>query len=568
MFFQRPPPPAQSEDRDKDWIKVESAIHQKNYLSAEHDILKYVRKHPENNAAYIEGGRIARKYNLPNAGLLIVGKGLGRFPSDTTLLRIKAELLMEKGDLFLAKIILFNLSRKIAFREKKGLLSEIEDQASNKPIHWGLSDENLQGEKTAGRNSEGLITNNFGKNKGRRPIKRAVQAREVNALIEEERKKSRAFLLKKESHLNEISSSPNDSDEVSSASVNVSGPSSAEMEKVLEDDKVLKELALTIPPLSTFDQNTNFQQIILPPSLSSKDYSLENESYHLRLTNVDLLYTGGASIESGIAAESPLIWDAVHFQAGTNEYLGSASGQGTTISSYSYAGVDGEGPDDIQFLFDAGNTNGGGMNNAGLYSHMDIPVGPVLIDAQGWYQLPWSSYGQALLLGGLHSGALVTATWNIIQKLSLSGTYEFTYDTLHGSQTPFGYNHNSVITLGWDFLNTSILNLVASYDSQDFASLVSNPSLLVPVLQSSAFWSAGLSSLKQIGHSLVLNGQLGCIYGRFGTINSMAGYQVDGGLAWQIAPRAEFYGNISYESMAASYVGPVTTMMYGINMWF
>ena len=562
------PPPAQSEDRDKDWIKVESAIHQKDYLTAEHDILKYVRKHPENKAAYIEGGRIARKYNLPHAGLLIVGRGLGRFPSDTTLLRIKAELMMEKGDLFLAKIILFNLSRKIAFREKKGLLSEIEDQASNKPIHRELSDANLQGEKTAGRNSEGPITNNFGKNKGRGPVKRAVQAREVNALIEEERKKSRIYLLKKESHLNEISSYPNDSDEVSSASVNVSGPSSAEMEKVLEDDKVLKELALIIPPLSTFDQNTNFQQIILPPSLSSKDYSLENESYHLRLTNVDLLYTGGASIESGIAAESPLIWDAVHFQAGTNEYLGAASGQGTTISSYSYAGVDGEGPDDVQFLFDAGNTNGGGMNNAGLYSHMDIPVGPVLIDAQGWYQLPWSSYGQALLLGGLHSGALVTATWNIIQKLSLSGTYEFTYDTLHGSQTPFGYNHNSVITLGWDFLNTSILNLVASYDSQDFASLVSNPSLLVPVLQSSAFWSAGLSSLKQIGHSLVLNGQLGCIYGRFGTITSMAGYQADGGLAWQIAPRAEFYGNISYESMAASYVGPVTTMMYGINIWF
>jgi hypothetical protein len=295
---------------------------------------------------------------------------------------------------------------------------------------------------------------------------------------------------------------------------------------------------------------------------------LENESYHLRLNNVDTLYTGGASIESGIAAESPLIWDTVHFQVGTNEYLGSASGHGTAISSYSYAGVDGEGPDDVEYLFDAGNANGGGMNDSGLYSHLDISVGPVLIDAQGWYQLPWSSYGQALLLGGLHSGALVTATWNIIQKLSLSGTYEFTYDTLHGSQTPFGYNHNSVITLGWDFLNTSVLNLVASYDSQDFASLVPNPSLFVPVLQSSGFWSAGLSSLKQIGHSLVLNGQLGGIYGRFGILNSMAGYQADGGLSWQIAPRAEFYGNISYESMAASYVGPVTTMMYGINIWF
>lgn len=563
-------PDARSEEADKDWTKVESAIDKKNYPSAERAIERYVREHPEDEPAYVAGGRIARKYNLPEAGLRIIGLGLGRFPADTTLLRMKAELLMEQGDLFSARIILSGLSRKIAFREKKGLLSEIEDQTANTSGRLKSSvAAPVRKKKKRTNSSNGIRTGRGARRKGYDTYDRGMHGQEVNALIEEERKRSRDFLLKKESRLNEISPYPSDSGGTEAPSVRQSvGTSSAELEKVREDEKVLGELALTIPPLSTFDQNTNFQQIVLPPFQSPKAYSQENDSFHLRLTNIDLLYSGGASIESGIAAETPLIWDTVHFQTGTNEYLGSAKGQGTALSSYAYAGIDGEGPDSIQYLLDAGNANGGGTNNAGLYTHLNVPVGSILIDAQGWYQLPWSSYGQALLLGGLHSGALTTATWNLFRRLSLSGTYEFTYDTLHGSQTPFGYNHNSLITLDWDILNTPDLHLVAGYDTQGFASLVPDPSLLVPVLQSSEFWSAGLSTLDQIGHFLVLNGQLGGVYGKFGALPPLFGLQADGGLSMQITPRFEFYGNISYESLAASYIGPVTTMMYGINVWF
>lgn len=571
VFLPAENPSALGEDMDKDWMKVESFVERKNYPAAERAIEGYVRKHPKSEAAYIEGGRIARKYNLPDMGLRIIGSGLENFPSDATLTRMKAELVMEQGDLFSAKIILSELSRKIAFRERKGLLSEIEDQTSDKSDRSESSPSKSTGKNSRERSSPSGNRTRGGAEpiKGYAPLDRAMRAKEVNALIEEERKRSESFLKKKESDLNGISPYPSVSGESEALPDGQSQNNpSAETEKVIEDEKVLGELALTIPPLSTFDQNSNFQQIILPPSQSPKAYTLENDSVHLRLTNVDLLYSGGASIESGIAAESPLIWDTVHFQTGTNEYLGSASGQGTTLSSYSYAGIDGEGPDEIQFLLDAGNSNGEARNDAGLYTHVDVPVGPFLIDAQGWYQLPWSSYGQALLLGGLHSGSLITTTWSIVRRLSLSGAYEFTYDTLYGSQTPFGYNHNTLFTLDWEFLKTPDLNLVAGYDTQGFAALVPNPSFLVPVLQSSAFWSGGLSTLNQIGNFLVLNGQLGGIYGKFGTLGPMAGLQADGGLALQITPRFEFYGNVSYESLAASYIGPVVTMMYGINVWF
>lgn len=560
---------AHGEEIDKDWIKVEYFLDKKEYPSAERAIERYVRKHPEIRKAYIIGGRTARKFNLPEEGLRIIDMGLEKFPSDTTLLRMKAELEMERGNLFIAKIILFDLFQKIAFRQHEGLLSEINDQSSRYSDRQELPATEGPGGKSARTDSllETRPTESYGIYRGYEFAGR-IQAKEVNALIEKERKRAKAFLSEKKSRVNEFSPYPRSSVGMESPSERRSSENSSEMKKAREDEKVLEELALSIPPPSTYDQNTNFQQIIPPPSQTAKTYSLENDAYHLRLTNVDLLYSGGGSFESGIAVETPLQGGIVHFQAGTNEYLGSASAQGTALSSYTYAGVDGEGPDDIEYLLDAGNTNGGGLNDAGLYTHADVPIGPILIDAQGWYQLPWSSYGQALLLGGLHSGALMTTTWNVVKRLSLSGTYEFTYDTLHGSQTPFGYNHNSLVTLDWEFLDWPDLHLVAGYDSQGFAALVPDPGTLVPVLQSSDFWSAGLSTLDQIGHILVLNGQAGGIYGRFGNLNSMTGLQVDGGLSLQITPRFEFYGNLSYESMAASYIGPVTTMMYGINIWF
>jgi hypothetical protein len=564
---------ARGKDVDNDWIKIKGLINQKKYSSAESAIDRYIQRHSENRAAYILGGRIARKYNLPEAGIQIVDKGIKKFHFDATLLRLKAELLMEKGELLQAKIILSELFRKLIFHKRERLLSAVNDQVSENHDQWKIFDNApLDGKKTKMDSSDEQTTvSGHARKQGYEQNRREIQAREVNILIEEERKQSRSFLLKKESLMNGISSVPNPSGETTTPSVSQSAGISSletEIEKVQEDFNVLKELALSVPPLSTFDQNINFQQIIPPPDQVPEAYTLENNSYHLRLTNVDLFYTGGASIGLGVAIESPLIWDTVHFQTGTNEYLGSASGQGSALASYTYAGVDGGGPDGIQYLLDAGNVNGGGEDNVGLYSHVNIPFGPVLIDGQGWYQLPWSSYGQALLSGGLHSGTMLTATWNIIQRLSLSGEYEFTYDTLHGSQIPFGFNHNTMITMDWGFLKTPDLHLVAGYDSQNFASLVPYPSLLVPVLQSSSFWSANLSTLDPIGRYVVLNGQMGGIYGKFGTLGPMPGFQADGGLSMQITPRFELYGNISYESLAASYVGPVTTMMYGINIWF
>lgn len=451
--------PSGSIREDSDWKTIQSTVGRHQYPLAEKQIAQYIRTHPKNRDAYILGGRIARKIHKPDRGLSILDKGLDRFHSDPTLLRLKAELLLEKGDMIRSKKILSQLSGK-------------KDEAPS------------------------------------------------------------------------------------------------ERKKVREDQKVLNELALSMPPLITFDQNINFQEAIPPPFQSPEAYILENSSYHLKVTNTDIAYTGGASIGTGVAIETPLIKDTVHFQTGTNLYVGAVSGQNSSVESYLYAGIDGQGPDGIQFLGDAGDVFAGGQINAGFYGHVDIPAGPLRVDGQAWYQLPWSGYGQAIVSGGLQSGGLVNATLSFTPKLSLSGEYEYTYDTLQGNQTPFGINHNTMFTFDWGFLKSPDLHLVAGYDTQTFTPFVPNPTLQVPVLLSSNFGFAGLSSLDQIGRYVVLNGQLGGVVGTFGTPGPVAGFQGDGGLSFQLNPHIELYANLSYESLAAAYIGAVTTTMFGVNIWF
>lgn len=451
------PPVLQGEDDD--WKTIQSTIDRHRLALAERQIGQYVRTHPGHKDAYLLGGRIARKIHDPDPGLDIVERGLKRFPKDPVLLRLQAELLLEKGDMIRSKSILAGLSRE----------------------------------------------------KDLPPSERT---------------------------------------------------------KVREDQKALNELAMSMPPLVTFDQNINFEESVPPPFQSPATYILENSSTHLRVTNIDIAYAGGSSIGTGIAVESPLYKDTVHFQAGDNLYAGTASGESSAVESYLYAGVDGQGPDQIRFLADAGDVFAGGQINAGFYGHADIPAGPFLIDAQGWYQLPWSGYGQAIIAGGLQTGGLLNVTWSLAPNLSLSGEYEYTEDTLQGSRTPFGDNHNSMVTVDWKFLAHPDLHVVAGYDTQTFTPSVPNPTAEVPVLLSSNYGFAGLSTLDQIGRYVVLNGQIGGVVGTFDTPGPLAGFQGDGGMSLQITPRIEFTANLSYESLAEAYIGSVTTWMFGINLWF
>lgn len=443
---------------DHDWKTINNSIAKRKFSLAEQQIGNYIKFHPKRREAYTLGARIARKIHQPGKGIAILDKGISQYPDDKTLLRLKAELLMEQGNMSRSRTILNRLSRDPTLSQK-------------------------------------------------------------------------------------------------------------EKEKVTEDKKTLEVLVLSTPPLETFDQNINFQEPVPPPFQSPSTYEMENSDYHIHIQNVDIGYSGGSSIGTGITAETPLLKDTVHFQAGTNLYVGSASGQTSGLESYLFAGVDGQGPDGLQYLLDAGDVFAGNQVNAGLYGHLDLPLGRLRIDGQGWYQLPWSGYGQSILEGALQSGGLLNATVSLIPNLSLSGEYEYTYDTLGGSQTPFGINHNTMVAVDWNFLKKPDLHLVAGYDTQSFTPFIPNATNLVPVLLSSNFGFAGLSTLDQLGRYVVLNGQLGGVVGTFDTPGPLAGLQADIGASVQANEHLEFYANLSYESLAAAYVGAVTTMMFGINVW-
>ncbi|EQD77001.1 conserved hypothetical protein, secreted, partial [mine drainage metagenome] len=219
---------------DHDWNVINASIAQKKFSLAEKQIGNYIKFHPKNHRAYILGARIARKIHQPERGIAILDKGIDQYPDDKTFLRLKAELLMEQGNM--------SSSRKI---------------------------------------------------------------------------------------LGRLSKDPTLSHE--------------EKEKVSEDRKTLEVLVLSAPPLETFDQNINFQEPIPPPFQSPSTYELENSEDHIHIQNIDIGYAGGSSIGTGITAETPLLKDTVHFQAGTNLYVGSASGQTGGIESYLFAGVDGQG---------------------------------------------------------------------------------------------------------------------------------------------------------------------------------------------------------------------------------
>lgn len=445
--------------QDDDWQIIQRTVREKKLNLAEKQIAQYIKTHAKNREAYLLGARIARKIHKPGSGLEILDKGLREFPGDPQITRLKAELLMERGDIVSAGGILEKLSRS-------------------------------------------------------------------------------------------------------------SEESPSEKKKVQEDKKVLDDLAFSMPPLTTFDLNLNFLEPIPAPFQSPRTYALENNSYHLRITNTGISYAGGASIGTGVAAETPLIGNTIHFQAGANEYVGSATGQNTGLESYLYGGIDGIGPRGLQFLVDAGDVFGANQINAGFYGHVDIPAGPLRIDGQAWFQLPWSGYGEAIIQGALQSGGVVNATWSFTPDLSLSGEYEYTYDSIQGNETPFGTNHNSMVAFDWRFLKTPDLHLVAGYDTQTFTPSILNPTSLVPVLLSSDFGFLGLSSLDQIGRYVVLNGQIGGIAGTFDTPGVIEGVQSDVGASFQITPHLEFYANLSYESLAAAYIGAVTTVMMGANIWF
>ena len=443
---------------DHDWITINHNVSLKKFLLAEKQIGNYIKFHPKNYQAYTLGGRIARKIHRPGDGISILDKGLRQFPGDRTLLRLKAELLMEQGEMIRSRGILDKLA-------KDPTLSR-EDRA-----------------------------------------------------------------------------------------------------KIREDRKTLEVLSMSLPPLETFDQNINFQETVPPPLQSPSTYEIENSDYHVHVQNVDIGYSGGSTIGTGITVETPLIKDIVHFQVGTNIYVGSAAGQTSAPEDYFFAGVDGQGPGETDYLLDVGNVFAGNEINAGVYGHFDLPLGRVRIDGQGWYQLPWSGYGQALLNGALQSGGLLNGTLSLFPTLTLSGEYEYTYDTLGGSKTPFGLNHNTMFALDWDFLKKPDLHLIVGYDTQSFTPFIPNATSLVPVLLSSNFGFAGLSTLDQIGRFVVLNGQIGGVVGTFDSPGPLVGLQADGGVSVQAGPHLEFYGNVSYESLAAAYVGAVTTMMFGLNIW-
>jgi hypothetical protein len=444
---------------DSDWSAIQEAVRDNELELAEKRIVTYIRTHPDNLQAILLGARIARKLHKPNMGLAIVSKGLGRFPGDLQLRRLKAELLIERGDLVSSEGILESLERD-----------------------------------------------------------------------------------------------PKETD--------------AERLKVRQDRKALADQAFTVPPLTALDQNINFEESIPPPFLSPRKYLLENNSYHLHITDSDIAYAGGASIGVGIDTESPLIKNAFHFQAGGYQFLGLAEGKKAGIESFLYEGVNGMGPEGIQYVLDVGNIFSGSLMNLGLYGRIDVPVGPLKVEGQVWYQLPWSGYGQAIIQGALQSGGLVNATWNLTSELSVVAEYEYTYDSLQGTQIPFGTNHNTMLGFNWKFLDIPDFRFDAGYDTQTFTPSLLNPTSYVPILQSSGFGFAGFSSLNPIGRSVILKGEAGAIVGAFDTPEIQEGIQGDIGLSVQMTSRSEFYANVSYQSLAEGYIGSVASFMIGINFWF
>lgn len=338
--------------------------------------------------------------------------------------------------------------------------------------------------------------------------------------------------------------------------------------KVRQDRKALADQAFTVPPLTALDQNVNFEESIPPPFLSPRRYLLENNSYHLHITDSDIAYAGGASIGIGIDTESPLIKNAFHFQAGGYQFLGLAEGKKAGIESFLYEGVNGMGPEGIQYVLDVGNIFSGSLLNLGLYGRIDIPAGPFKVEGQVWSQLPWSGYGQAIIEAALQSGGLVNATWNFTSEFSVEAEYEYTYDSLQGTQIPFGTNHNTMVGIDWKFLDIPDFQFNAGFDTQTFTPEILDPTSYVPILQSSDFGFAGFSSFNPIGGSLILKGQAGAIVGTFDTPETMVGVQGDLGLSVQMTSRSEFYVNASYESLAADYIGSVVSVMLGFNFWF
>ena len=91
---------------DHDWKTINNSIAKRKFSLAEQQIGNYIKFHPKRREAYTLGARIARKIHQPGKGIAILDKGISQYPEDKTLLRLKAELLMEQGNMSRSRTIL------------------------------------------------------------------------------------------------------------------------------------------------------------------------------------------------------------------------------------------------------------------------------------------------------------------------------------------------------------------------------------------------------------------------------------------------------------------------------
>ena len=104
---------------DHDWKTINNSIAKRKFSLAEQQIGNYIKFHPKRREAYTLGARIARKIHQPGKGIAILDKGISQYPDDKTLLRLKAELLMEQGNMSRSRTILNRLSRDPTLSQKE-----------------------------------------------------------------------------------------------------------------------------------------------------------------------------------------------------------------------------------------------------------------------------------------------------------------------------------------------------------------------------------------------------------------------------------------------------------------
>ena len=299
------------------------------------------------------------------------------------------------------------------------------------------------------------------------------------------------------------------------------------------------------------------------PRVSSGILNLYNMGeWSLRNQDFAVFYPGGAAYSVDTKLETPL-WGGANYFSGRTEYLGEGVKSGAGTNGYTYAGVHWSPAPGWQVLAEGGDTQLAGT--PGFYLRGTGSAGPVTVDLQGFDNMIWGDFGEAIARNGLQSGYMATISVAPFERLSFEAeSWLFDY-TLDGRMVPFGELHNTMGMFDLVLDTDPTLDFVGGYEDWTMNAATPATGALVPILARQQFFFGALVYQTRLQNRMNFNLQVG---GYDDIYSHTPSYEGGVGVSYRVSRAIELFANGDYFNQSVLYNGASMEAVWGFSLWF